>query len=462
MSRNRARPWLSPSHGGAAALTLLPPFSSIATRQALLTACLTLAAVAAFALSALATVQASLRADLLHTIDTDIAGLIDGAARGGTDELAARIGDRLAVQTQERAASYYLLRDAVGQRLAGNIDTSPPIDAAHSGFAEAVIGTDPALIRATRLSHGATLMVGRSLGPTKDLIMTLRVRLALLAAGAFGVALAAGWWTSTRLARRVGAINATFRQFEEGDRAVRVAPKGQDELAMLGGHVDRHLSQIDMLLAFQQGISDNVAHELRTPLAHLDTRLRRTIEQAADPALTAELEHARDDVRSIVSLFDALLDIAHGEAGARIPRTSFDLSELAGSLAELYAPSAEEAGLDFSTRIAPAVTMTGEPMQVGRMIANLLDNALKFVPAGARLRLSVTPGPVIIVEDSGPGIAPDERELVMRRFGRGRSSAAGHGLGLALASLVAARHGLVLRLEDAAPGARFVIAQREK
>ena len=434
------------------------PAFSITTRQALLTACLILAALAAFGLSALAAVESSLRADLLHTIDTDIAGLADGAARGGTDELKARIGDRLAVQAQERAAAYYLVRNANGERLAGNIDAPPPIDAAHSASADAMIGTDRSLIRATRLPDGATLMVGRSLRPTERMITTLRNQLALLAAAAFAAALAAGWWTARGLARRIARINGIFRQFEEGDRAVRVAPAERDELATLGGHVDRHLGQIDMLLAFQQGISDNVAHELRTPLAHLDTRLRRTIEQAADPALVTELEQARGDVRSIVSLFDALLDIAHGEAGARIPRTSFDLSELAGSLGELYAPSAEEAGLDFSTRIAPGVTMTGEPMQVGRMIANLLDNALKFVPAGARLRLSVAPGPIIIVEDSGPGIAPDERELVMRRFGRGRSSAAGHGLGLALARLVAARHGLTLRLEDAAPGARFVIA----
>jgi len=442
-------------------VTLRPFFFSIATRQALLTACLTLAVVTLFALSALAAVEASLRADLLHTIDTDVAGLADGAARGGTEELAARIGDRLAVQTEVRAAPYYLLRDAGGRQLAGNIDTPPRIDPARSEFADATIGRDRALVRATRLSHGAILMVGRSLDPTEKLLTALRMRLGLLAVGAFAAALAAGWWTSARLAGRVGAVNRVFRRFEEGDRAVRVAPRGRDELAILGEHVDRHLAQIDMLLAFQQGISDNVAHELRTPLAHLDMRLRRTIEQTPDPALTAELENARGDVRSIVSLFDALLDIAHGEAGARMPRTSFDLSELAGSLAELYAPSAEEAGLDFSTRIAPGVTMTGEPMQIGRMIANLLDNALKFVPAGARLRLSVASGPIIIVEDSGPGIAPDERELVMRRFGRGRSSAAGHGLGLALANLVAARHGLVLRLEDAAPGARFVIAQRE-
>jgi len=438
------------------------PFSSIATRQALLTACLILAALAAFGLSALTAVRTSLRADLLHTIDTDIAGLADGAARGGMAEVKARIGDRLAVQTQERAAAYYLLRDSSGQRLAGNIDTPPPIDPAHSDYGDATIGTDPALVRATRLPHGAVLMVGRSLRPTETLIASLRNQLALLCGGVFAAALAAGWWTAARLARRVAAINVIFGRFEEGDRAARVAPVGQDELAMLGEYVDRHLAQIDMLLAFQQGISDNVAHELRTPLAHLDTRLRRTIEQAADPALTAELEQARGDVRSIVSLFDALLDIAHGEAGARIPRTSFDLSELAGTLGELYAPSAEEAGLDFSTRIAPGVMMTGEPMQVGRMIANLLDNALKFVPAGARLRLSVAPGPIIIVEDNGPGIAPEERELVMRRFGRGRSSAAGHGLGLALARLVAARHGLNLRLEDAAPGARFVIAAGEK
>jgi signal transduction histidine kinase len=430
---------------------------SVALRQAALTAAVVLAAVVAFTVAVLLTVARTTEADTLRTVDTDLAGLVDVAAQGGAIELKKRITDRLAVVSKSDAQAWYLLLDGEGGRITGNIAPAPSLDTATSESGRVVLDGEPVLLRATRLKGGLSLYVGRSLAPAERLDRELRARLLVAGAVAVLAALGIGLLTARGLARRVGRVNAAFRRFEDGDLAARVAAGSGDEIGRLGDHVDRHLARIAELLAVQREISSNIAHELRTPLAHLDTRLRRALDATDDPALMAELDRARADIRSIVSLFDALLDIALGEAGDPAARGTVDLSEVAGDLADLYAASAEEAGLDFQARIAPGVTMRGDRMQLTRLIANLLDNACKFVPAGERVRLIVEEGPVITVEDSGPGVPEADRELIFRRFGRSRSGAHGHGLGLALVKVIATRHGLATRVEDAGPGARFVV-----
>ena len=212
------------------------------------------------------------------------------------------------------------------------------------------------------------------------------------------------------------------------------------------------------LLTAQREISDNIEHELRTPLVHLDTRLLHAIDHNRDAGVADDLDGARGDIRSIVSLFDALLDLTLAEAGSdSASRGTVDVSELAAGLADLYAASAGEAGLDFSTRIAPDVTMRGEAIALTRLIANLLDNAIKHVPAGTRVRRIVGAGPIIAVEDNGTGVAPHDREPIFRRFHRASGERNGHGLGLALVRVIAAQHGLTARVEDARPGARFIV-----
>ena len=433
-------------------------FSSIALRQAVVTAIVVLVAVAALAFATLVGIERTNRATTLHTIDTDLAGLIDVAVQGGPIEVAHRIDDRLAVVSKSDETAHYLLRSDAGKRLAGDMVETPHVDAAHSASGEVRLDGEPMLVRATRLKPGVSLYVGRSLVPVERAETELRWRLGYAGAAAVLGALLVGLVTAWRLGRRARALNDVFRQFQEGDQTARAGPQGRDEFGELAANVDAHLGQIAQLLAVQREISSNIAHELRTPLAHLDTRLRRALESTAESVTRDALERARDDIRSIVSLFDALLDIALGEAADADARGVVDLSEVASDLADLYSASAEEAGLDFAAKIAAGVRLRGERMQLTRMIANLLDNAIKFVPAGAQVLLTVAPGPVVTVEDSGPGVAAADRDLIFRRFGRSRSDAAGHGLGLALVKVIATRHGLAARCEDAAPGARFVIA----
>jgi signal transduction histidine kinase len=432
---------------------------SIAVRQALLSTLVTLVAVIFLAIAAGFAIERSSLADMQQTIDTDIVGLADIMANGGESELRLRIADRTMLLPGTAPLAYYGLADAKGARLAGNLAVPPRLDADHSQASEIQRGEDRILLRATRLRGGLTLVVGRSLRGIEALQQRVEIDFLIVGAIAVFTTLVAGFAVAARLRGRVEALTRTFAGFERGDRAARIAAaSGRDELAQLAGQVDAHLDWTARLLTSQREISDNIAHELRTPLVHLDTRLLSALANNSDNAVASELHLARSDIRSIVSLFDALLDLTLAETGhAAASTASFDLSEVAADLAELYAASAEEAALDFKARITPGVVMRGELMAITRMIANLLDNAFKYVPAGSKVRLIVTAGPRIVVEDNGTGIAATDAEQVFLRFRRAAKPETGHGLGLALVKIIAARHGLLARIEDARPGARFII-----
>jgi signal transduction histidine kinase len=441
-------------------MTVLRP-SSIVARQALASTLVMLVAIAGLDVAATRVVERQLHTNLLATIDTDLTGLTDGMVTGGSAEVSRRIADRTAFAVGP-VDSFYWFGDEHGRRIAGNLEQLPPLDAARSEVADSATASGPALLRATRFRGGFTLVVGRSLEPAQAVTRRMSRMFLIAALPAALISLLVGALVARRFGVRVAILNRTFARFEAGERSARTAFTDRDELGALAAHVDDHLAHTERLLTAQREISDNIAHELRTPLTHLDARLLRAIAAGGSPAILQELHDARDDIRSIVSLFDALLDLALAESrdGIGGERMTFDLSERLEDLAELYGASAEEAGLEFSVLIAPAVTMEGEPMAITRAVANLLDNAFKFAPAGAHVRLMVDPGPRIVVEDDGPGIAAADRATIFQRFRRAHApvKGRGHGLGLALVRVLAARHGLTARFEDALPGARFILA----
>jgi len=220
------------------------------------------------------------------------------------------------------------------------------------------------------------------------------------------------------------------------------------------------LDQVQRLMEAQRSVSDQTAHEIRTPLMHLDTRILKAMERTGDEGLLRTLGRSRDEIRSVVRLLDSLLDNAGTQAlrGDRRGLADVDLSEIADNLADLYGASAEDLGIAFHAMVAPGISFRADPMQITRLLSNLLDNAFKYVPRGGSVLLSLAPGPLIIVQDNGRGIPADARELVFDRYVRlDPSPGSGHGLGLALARAIAERHGLTIHVEDAAPGARFVV-----
>ena len=437
--------------------------NSIAVRQALLSTLVTLVAVVFLAIAASFAIERTMRADMQQTIDTDIVGLADIMVNGGEAELLLRIADRTALVPGAAPLAYYGLTDRHGMRLGGNLQVPPHLDASHSQAAEIRLGDDRILLRATRLRGGLTLVVGRSLRGVEALQRRLQVDFLGVGIIALLATLVAGFAVAARLRGRVERLSQTFTRFERGDLAARSdTAAGRDELVQLAGHVNAHLDWTARLLSAQREISDNIAHELRTPLVHLDTRLLSAIGHNSDETVALELHLARSNIRSIVSLFDALLDLAVAEAGGITANiSSFDLSETAADLAELYAASAEEAGLDFKARITPGVTMRGEVMAMTRLVANLLDNAFKYVPSGSKVRLIVADGPRLVVEDNGTGIAAADAEQIFLRFRRVAAPETGHGLGLALVKIIAARHGFSARVEDARPGARFIVEAQD-
>ncbi|RSU50437.1 sensor histidine kinase [Sphingobium yanoikuyae] len=402
------------------------------------------------------------RVMLGREVDTDLAGLADIYVSSGEAELRARIADRLAMERGDSEKAYYLLADAAGRRVAGNIDHWPALA---SEVSEARLirlpGGDRMFARATLLGPDTRLIVGRSNIRARALQTRLAIAFAIAGAIVALLSLAAGHFAARRLRRRVERINHVFDAVRAGDIGARARATGaSDELAELAANTNAMLDQVQRLMEAQRSVSDQTAHEIRTPLMHLDTRILKAMERTDDEGLLRTLGRSRDEIRSVVRLLDSLLDIAGTQAlrGDRRGLADVDLSEIADNLADLYGASAEDLGIAFNAMVAPGISFRADPMQITRLLSNLLDNAFKYVPRGGSVLLSLAPGPLIIVQDNGRGIPADARELVFDRYVRlDPSPGSGHGLGLALARAIAERHGLTIHVEDAAPGARFVV-----
>lgn len=415
----------------------------------------------------LLTVQRQTRASLSATVSTDLAGLIDIYATAGREELLQRVNDRQAVVSLEGRRSHYLVADGAGRPLAGDIAKWPPLDAARSeqGFLALSDGTK-VYAQGARLAPGLQLLVAREY--ERDSAAQTMLSAAFLGVGAAIVAAVAlvAWLTARHLARRMDAVNAALGAAADGRSARFPArSRGGDEIDEIAAHGTRLLARKAQLLKAYKQVSEHVAHEVRTPLMHLDNRLASAMQERPE-APGGPLGQARDEIRSIAAMLDSLLDIASAESrrGDLAGLAELDLSALARSLAELYEGSAEDAGLLLETAIAPGVTMLGERMQITRLLSNLLDNAIKYVPEGGTIRLSVGPGPRIVVEDDGPGIPHDQRSRIFERFSRVTAPAdpegpekPGHGLGLALSKAIAERHGMILHLGDSPRGAKFIL-----
>ncbi len=437
--------------------------SSIFNRLTALSLLIGLLATALLFGAATYVVRAHSAATLAHLVDTDIAGLVDIYASGGKPELEKRLVDRIAVAPQSSDAAHYLLADDGSARLAGDIARWPDLNAKKSeqGFITLADGQH-VFARSTQLGPNLRLVVAREYGE-RDALLS-QIALAFLAAGVavMGLIVTAGIWAARRLRGRVQVLNKTFRLRESGDVAPRLShAHAHDELDELSMHVDDIIARQSALVASLRNTSDQTAHELRTPLMHLDTRLQRIITLSADKDLTATLLAARQDIKAAIRMLESLLDIAANEAqrGDMSRLVEVNLSELAISMADLFAESAHDLGLALETAIAPDVMMRCDPIQMTRMLSNLLDNALKYVPSGGTIRLSVAAGPKVSVIDNGSGVPLEMREPIFQRFQRaGDERQGGHGLGLALVRAIAARHGLSVRCEDAFPGAAFLIS----
>lgn len=404
------------------------------------------------------TIRATLNESAQTEVDVDIAGLVDIYATSGLPELRQRIADRIALTPSEGNTPHYLLANDAGEAIAGDLARWPELDPMVSETGMIAIGAkSEGFARAVQLGPDLRLLVARRTDGNTAVLHN--VALAFGAGGLVFVLLVAllGRIAAIGLQRRIGQINLAFRD-PERERAFSSKDNG-DEIDELTAHSAAALSrQRDLMEAYKE-TSEQLAHEMRTPLSHLDNRLLKALKEQPRPEVAERLIEARAEIRRLVQTLESLLDIAASKTrrGDRTGLQKVDLSALINRICELYAGSAEETGHALVWNVEPGVIIEGEEGQLSRLVTNLLDNALKHVPSGGRIEVSLTPGPELVVADDGPGIAPYDRERIFERFYRGRQSgdAHGSGLGLALAQAIAERHGLTLGLDDTAKGSSF-------
>ncbi len=316
--------------------------------------------------------------------------------------------------------------------------------------------------RVFRLQGGLRLLVGRDvrdLEATRGLIENaLAWGLAMTAA----LALLGGWLMSAGVVRRLEAINQTSREIMEGDLTRRIPLRGSDDdFDQLALSLNQMLARIESLMAGVRQVSDNIAHDLRTPLTRLRTKLellRRELEGA--DAARSIAEEVIADAEEMLMTFNALLRIARIESGGR--RAAFapgGLAALIGDLVELYEPVAAQRAQTLTSETPDAAWVTGDRDLLFQALANLVDNAIKYSPRGGRVELSLQSDGVqlcLVVADEGPGIPSALRTEVFRRFFRidDSRSTPGSGLGLSLVQAVIQLHRAAIRLDDNRPGLR--------
>jgi signal transduction histidine kinase len=392
----------------------------------------------------------------------------DSLERG---ELAEAVEHRL--EHERMHAAYYGLFDAAGRHLAGDVMRLPP--QVNTGRQAVTLDTLPLTggghapevrAMADRRSDGEVLLVAR------DLTHIIRIRDTILNALAFGglfclvAGALGGFAVGMRQLRRVRAIRRVTLLISQGDLNQRLPIGRRDELDMLAHLVNHMLDEVERLMTEVKGACDGIAHDLRTPLAHLHTLLAHIDARASelgDEPLVAMLTKARGETDRLLERFRAMLRIS--EIGALQRRSGFGelrLEELIGDVCELYEPLAESRDISLAVTIEPVTPIYGDRSLLFEALSNLLDNAVKFTPAGGAVRVELAqsePGPQIDIYDNGPGIPPAERHAVMQRFYRGEQTRhiAGSGLGLGIVSAVMRVHDFAARIGSAEPGTRVTV-----
>ncbi|MEZ5935252.1 MAG: HAMP domain-containing sensor histidine kinase [Alphaproteobacteria bacterium] len=404
-----------------------------------------------------------------ETIQAEIAGLAEQYRTQGLPRLRQVIDQRSAAQPHR--ASIYLLTDPGGRWVAGNIDRWPDAQPGEDGWLTFPVTVEPdgiepenrrAIAQSFRLAGAYRLLVGREVEDRLELQTRIKQALSWGVGFTLLLGLAGGLLMSRGLLRRVDGINRTTERIMKGDLSQRIALNSSrgDEFDQLASNLNAMLEQIERLLNGMRQVTDNIAHDLRTPLNRMRSRIEVALlgdDGESSEALRPVLEQTLNDAETMIGTFNALLDIARAEAGSeRAAFEKVELTPLVRDVVDLYRPLAEDKGQTIDVAIESDAVVDANRHLLAQALANLLDNAVKYTPEGGRISLTVSEGPAISVADSGPGIPEGQRGKVLQRFVRLDETRAtpGNGLGLSLVAAVARLHGAKLVLEDNQPGLR--------
>ena len=404
----------------------------------------------------------------VEILQVDAQRLAEVFRRDGAEGARSFIDAR--VRMQIAAERILLLTDASLHPMSGNLPAWPPnVPLVPGNYKVKVEMGDQGM--QTALVHVATLgsyhlLVGRD----NALFAPLQTRFWYGLTAAIAVlsiaGLLIGLITRRALLIRIDSIRQTVSAIIHGDLQHRLPTHlNDDELNTLSRTINGMLEQIELLVHGVRNVSNSIAHDLRTPLAELRSRLEELalIRPPAEQTY-AEIDGAVADVDRVIRIFDALLRLAEIDAGLR--RSGFvalDVADLAANAVEFYAPAAELKNIDLTFRSDGPVSVSGDPVLLAQALSNLIDNALKYAPVNGAIEVAVHKrGDATVqvsVSDNGPGIDDSEKSKVVERFYRGDASRGtpGVGLGLSLVQAVAKLHGSALELADGNPGLRVAI-----
>ena len=412
------------------------------------------------------------------TVNAETDVIADIFARRGLRGLVFTIENR----AMRPGANLYLLTSTTGQAIAGNVGSLGAGVMTNTGWSETVYrrldeqdaADHRALVKIIELSSGFRLLIGRDLDERRRIlgIVAKAAQWSVLIVVVLG--LGGGILVARRVLRRIDAMTGTTQRIMAGDLTGRL-PVGRsgDELDRLAENLNAMLARIETLMTGLKEVSDNIAHDLKTPLTRLRNRAEQALANAGgETEYRAALERTIEESDSLIRTFNALLMIARAESGARGTMDDFDAAEVASGIHELYEPLAEDSGLSLRIKSEPAA-LHGNRELIGQALANLVENAIKYgrpapplQPLGANGTDGADNHEIVIearrdgervllsVRDHGPGIPEADRQHAVERFVRLEASRTqpGSGLGLSLASAVAKLHGGALMLSDAHPG----------
>ncbi len=388
------------------------------------------------------------------------------------EEAIAEVRDALSYDL--RKSNVYGLFTSDGQQIAGNMDRFPaelPVDGKIHQFnhrtlpqyspggvaSEMPVGLARVMVR--RLPSGEVLVVGRDF--TQAAEIKAIIWNALIVSGTFIIVLGllGGFFLSAGPLRRINAVRDTARRIVQGELSLRLPVSTRnDEVDMLSSIVNLMLEEIERLLNEVKSVTDNVAHDLRTPLTRLRLGLYRAQQAINEPAQRRMLDNALTETDALLARFRALLRISEIENRQR--KAGFELidpKDVIAPIADLFEALAEDKSIRFEVTCHPAPMIQGDPGLLFEAFSNLVDNAIKFTPEGGQVsvRLGQFEGVARFeVIDSGLGIGPDEREAVLQRFYRGgqQGKSEGYGLGLSIVAAIIRLHGFTLTFQESAQG----------
>ncbi len=414
-------------------------------------------------------IQIAFRAELLNAVEQDVSAITTGYQTQGLPEAQEVIAQLL---SNKHVRGFYVLERLPHQKLTGNLPEMPPkrgsfrieipqsaIKSLHGSNDHQILGTG------TMITPELYLYAGRDSYVAIEAQEQVLRTFAWVLGATLLVALGGGILVSKSILGRMDAITYTCQAIMAGNLADRIPERGtRSEFDMLARTINEMLDRINALMLNVQQISNDIAHDLRTPLSRLRNRLELTLTEANTVKdYRQAVARTISECEMILTTFSSLLRIGQIEAATgSTPFSRVDLSSLLNELVDIYQPAAEDGGFRLVRDIQPGLFVLGEQPLLSQVFANLIENAMAHTPRGTTIEVMLARNNqtvVATVTDNGPGIPEEERERVLQRFYRCERSrsAPGSGLGLSLVSAISKYHSATLMIADNQPGLRVML-----